>query len=82
MTLSLFFFVNLRYSSGGANELDTSSHLLTLATRELFNELDTSHHAAAPVRFWMVSLNPYVIDTFFLVINNLDISQFLEHLLR
>lgn len=47
------------YSGGGANELDTSSHLLTLATRELFNELDTSHRAVAPVRFWTVLRGKY-----------------------
>ena len=55
------FFGGLRYSGGGANELDTSSHLLTLATRELFNELDTSHRAVTPVRFWTVSFNPCVL---------------------
>ncbi|MCO5608207.1 hypothetical protein L7F22_062413 [Adiantum nelumboides] len=48
-----------KYSGGGANELDTSSHLLTLATRELFNELDTSHRAVAPVLFWTVLRGKY-----------------------
>lgn len=48
-----------KYSGGGANELDPSSHLLTLATRELFNELDTSHQAVAPIRFWTVLRGKY-----------------------
>ena len=40
--------------SGMNNDLDPSSHLLTVATRDLFGELDRSGRAVAPMQFWMV----------------------------
>ena len=39
---------------GRSCELDTSSHVLTLATRGLFGELDRSARVVAPLQFWMV----------------------------
>ncbi|XP_031488644.1 ubiquitin carboxyl-terminal hydrolase 6 isoform X2 [Nymphaea colorata] len=45
----------LKYSnSGRSNDLDPSSHLLTVATRDLFGELDRSVKPVAPMQFWMV----------------------------
>ncbi|KAJ8439014.1 hypothetical protein Cgig2_028460 [Carnegiea gigantea] len=45
----------LEYSqSGRSNDLDQTSHLLTVATRDLFNELDKSAKPVAPMQFWMV----------------------------
>lgn len=45
--------------SGRSNDLDQSSHLLTVATRDLFNELDKSVKAVAPMQFWMVLRKKY-----------------------
>ncbi|GFZ11755.1 ubiquitin-specific protease 6 [Actinidia rufa] len=39
--------------SGRSSDLDQSSHLLTVATRDLFNELDKSVKPVAPMQFWM-----------------------------
>ncbi|KAF7124064.1 hypothetical protein RHSIM_Rhsim12G0204700 [Rhododendron simsii] len=47
----------IRYPhSGRSNDLDQSSHLLTVATRDLFTELDKNVKAVAPMQFWMVFL--------------------------
>ena len=44
-----------RYShSGRNNDVDQTSHMLTIATRDLFNELDKSIKPVAPMQFWMV----------------------------
>ncbi|EFJ09332.1 hypothetical protein SELMODRAFT_184724 [Selaginella moellendorffii] len=40
------------YSAGAGTDMDPSSHTLTLAARDLFGELDSSHRAVAPLRFW------------------------------
>ena len=40
--------------SGRSNNLDQSSHLLTVATRDLFSELDRNVKPVAPMQFWMV----------------------------
>ncbi|XP_047334493.1 ubiquitin carboxyl-terminal hydrolase 6-like [Impatiens glandulifera] len=45
--------------SGGSNDLDQSSHLLTVATRDLFGELDKSVKPVAPMQFWMVLKKKY-----------------------
>ncbi|KAA3479274.1 Ubiquitin [Gossypium australe] len=42
--------------SGRSNDLDQTSHMLTVATRDLFNELDKSVKPVAPMQFWMVLL--------------------------
>lgn len=45
----------IRYShSGRSNDVDQSSHMLAIATRDLFNELDKSVKPVAPMQFWMV----------------------------
>ncbi|KAF6138212.1 hypothetical protein GIB67_011052 [Kingdonia uniflora] len=44
---------------GRANELDQTSHLLTVATRDLFNELDRNVKPVAPMQFWMVLRKKY-----------------------
>ncbi|KAI4329172.1 hypothetical protein L6164_021464 [Bauhinia variegata] len=45
----------IKYShSGRNNDVDQSSHMLTIATRDLFNELDKSVKPVAPMQFWMV----------------------------
>ncbi|KAH1048134.1 hypothetical protein J1N35_038918 [Gossypium stocksii] len=44
-----------KYShSGRSNDLDQTSHMLTVATRDLFNELDKSVKPVARMQFWMV----------------------------
>ncbi|KAD4889347.1 hypothetical protein E3N88_21420 [Mikania micrantha] len=45
--------------SGRSNDLDQSSHLLTVATRDLFNELDKNVKPVAPMQFWMVLRKKY-----------------------
>ncbi|XP_057472826.1 ubiquitin carboxyl-terminal hydrolase 7-like [Actinidia eriantha] len=45
--------------SGRSSDLDQSSHLLTVATRDLFNELDKSVKPVAPMQFWMVLRKKY-----------------------
>uniref|UniRef100_A0A0C9S559 Ubiquitin carboxyl-terminal hydrolase n=1 Tax=Wollemia nobilis TaxID=56998 RepID=A0A0C9S559_9CONI len=45
--------------SGRSNDLDPSSHLLTVATRDLFGELDRSVRPVAPMQFWMVLRKKY-----------------------
>ncbi|XP_068648375.1 ubiquitin carboxyl-terminal hydrolase 6-like [Aristolochia californica] len=45
--------------SGRSAELDQSSHLLTVATRDLFNELDRNVKPVAPMHFWMVLRKKY-----------------------
>ncbi|CAJ2663720.1 ubiquitin carboxyl-terminal hydrolase 6 [Trifolium pratense] len=45
--------------SGRNNDVDQSSHLLTVATRELFSELDKSVKPVAPMQFWMVLRKKY-----------------------
>ncbi|KAG5523515.1 hypothetical protein RHGRI_035352 [Rhododendron griersonianum] len=50
----------IRYPhSGRSNDLDQSSHLLTVATRDLFTELDKNVKAVAPMQFWMVLRKKY-----------------------
>ncbi|XP_024026765.1 ubiquitin carboxyl-terminal hydrolase 6 [Morus notabilis] len=50
----------IKYShSGRSNEVDQTSHMLTIATRDLFNELDNSVKAVAPMQFWMVLRKKY-----------------------
>ncbi|KAK8618777.1 hypothetical protein V6N13_132757 [Hibiscus sabdariffa] len=50
----------LTYShSGRSNDLDQTSHMLTVATRDLFNELDKSVKPVAPMQFWMVLRKKY-----------------------
>ncbi|KAK2983833.1 hypothetical protein RJ640_008509 [Escallonia rubra] len=41
------------------NDLDQSSHLLTVATRDLFNELDKNVKPVAPMQFWTVLRKKY-----------------------
>lgn len=49
------YFLLFRYpQSSRSNDLDQSSHLLTVATRDLFNELDKNVKPVAPMQFWMV----------------------------
>eukprot|EP01018_Ginkgo_biloba_P002950 Gb_29171 [translate_table: standard] len=45
--------------SGRSNDLDPSSHLLTVATRDLFGELDRNVRPVAPMQFWMVLRKKY-----------------------
>ncbi|GAU27391.1 hypothetical protein TSUD_356260, partial [Trifolium subterraneum] len=45
--------------SGRNNDVDQSSHLLTVATRDLFSELDKSVKPVAPMQFWMVLRKKY-----------------------
>lgn len=50
----------IQYShSGRNNDVDQSSHLLTVATRDLFNELDKSVKPVAPMQFWMLLRKKY-----------------------
>ncbi|KAK4354500.1 hypothetical protein RND71_026694 [Anisodus tanguticus] len=42
-----------------SNDLDHSSHLLTTATRDLFNDLDKNVKPVAPMQFWMVLRKKY-----------------------
>ncbi|XVF74443.1 hypothetical protein PTKIN_Ptkin13bG0110800 [Pterospermum kingtungense] len=50
----------VKYShSGRSNDLDQTSHMLTVATRDLFNELDKSVKPVAPMQFWMVLRKKY-----------------------
>ncbi|KAF9614059.1 hypothetical protein IFM89_014859 [Coptis chinensis] len=44
---------------GRSNELDQTSHLLTVATRDLFSELDKNVKPVAPMQFWMVLRKKY-----------------------
>ncbi|KAL3735947.1 hypothetical protein ACJRO7_024979 [Eucalyptus globulus] len=41
------------------NDLDHPSHMLTVATRDLFNELDKTAKAVAPMQFWMLLRKKY-----------------------
>lgn len=45
--------------SGSNNSLDQSSHLLAVATRDLFGELDKNLKPVAPMQFWMVLRKKY-----------------------
>jgi len=55
MTEILLSMWNLgSYPSQKSSDLDHTSHMLTAATRELFNELDKSVKPVAPMQFWMV----------------------------
>eukprot|EP00252_Welwitschia_mirabilis_P002521 TRINITY_DN12487_c0_g1_i1.p1 TRINITY_DN12487_c0_g1~~TRINITY_DN12487_c0_g1_i1.p1 ORF type:complete len:485 (+),score=105.98 TRINITY_DN12487_c0_g1_i1:247-1701(+) len=45
--------------SGRRNDLDSTSHLLTVATRNLFSELDRSVRPVAPMTFWMALRKKY-----------------------
>ncbi|KAJ6794612.1 ubiquitin carboxyl-terminal hydrolase 7-like [Iris pallida] len=46
-------------SSGRSNELDQYSHLLTVATRDLFSELDRNTRPVAPLQFLSVLRKKY-----------------------
>ncbi|KAJ0076468.1 hypothetical protein Patl1_33381 [Pistacia atlantica] len=49
-----------KYSqSGRSNDVDHSSHMLTVATCELFNDLDKSVKPVAPMQFWMLLRKKY-----------------------
>lgn len=53
LVMKIYYF--FRYShSGRSNDVDQTSHMLTIATRDLFGELDKSVKAVAPMQFWMV----------------------------
>lgn len=45
--------------TGRGSGLDQSSHLLTCATRDLFNDLDKSVKPVKPMQFWMVLRKKY-----------------------
>ncbi|CDO97936.1 unnamed protein product [Coffea canephora] len=45
--------------SGAGNNVDQSSHQLTVATRDLFIELDKNAKPVAPMQFWMVLRKKY-----------------------
>ncbi|XP_058070217.1 ubiquitin carboxyl-terminal hydrolase 7-like isoform X2 [Magnolia sinica] len=45
--------------SGRSNELDHSSHLLTVATRDVFSKLDRNVKPVAPMHFWMILCKKY-----------------------
>nr|XP_043615465.1 ubiquitin carboxyl-terminal hydrolase 6-like [Erigeron canadensis] len=45
--------------AGRSGDLDQSSHLLTVATRDLFSELDKNVKPVAPMQFWMVLRKKY-----------------------
>ncbi|CAL9221731.1 unnamed protein product [Arabidopsis halleri] len=47
------------YQSARTKDVDQTSHMLTVATRELFSELDKSVKAVAPMPFWMVLQKKY-----------------------
>ncbi|XVF26924.1 hypothetical protein REPUB_Repub14bG0062100 [Reevesia pubescens] len=50
----------VKYShSGRSNDLDQTSHMLTVATRDLFTELDKSVKPVAPMQFWTVLRKKY-----------------------
>ncbi|KAI6690120.1 hypothetical protein NL676_026948 [Syzygium grande] len=50
----------LQYTqSGRRNDLDQPSHMLTVATRDLFNELDKTAKPVAPMQFWMLLRKKY-----------------------
>ncbi|KAE9616185.1 putative ubiquitinyl hydrolase 1 [Lupinus albus] len=50
----------IKYSHlGRSNDVDQTSHMLTIATRDLFNELDKSVKPVAPMQFWMVLRKKY-----------------------
>ncbi|KAI3936662.1 hypothetical protein MKX01_034091 [Papaver californicum] len=44
---------------GKTNDLDQSSHLLTIATRDLFGELDRNVKPVSPMQFWMMLRKKY-----------------------
>ena len=48
-------FLNSYALTGRSNDVDQTSHMLTVATRELFGDLDRSVNAVSPTQFWMVS---------------------------
>ncbi|XP_024006178.1 ubiquitin carboxyl-terminal hydrolase 6 isoform X2 [Eutrema salsugineum] len=45
--------------AGRSNDVDQTSHMLTVATRELFSDLDKSVNAVSPSQFWMVLRKKY-----------------------
>ncbi|KAL5755798.1 hypothetical protein ACOSQ2_020544 [Xanthoceras sorbifolium] len=50
----------VKYSqSGRSNDVDQSSHMLTVATSDLFNDLDKSVKPVAPMQFWMLLRKKY-----------------------
>ncbi|XP_039015614.1 ubiquitin carboxyl-terminal hydrolase 7-like isoform X2 [Hibiscus syriacus] len=50
----------VKYSHHGRNTDDQTSHMLTVATRDLFGELDKSVKSVAPMQFWMVLRKKYL----------------------
>lgn len=51
----LLLFTFSYTNSGRSNELDQYSHLLTVATRDLFGDLDRNVRPVAPLQFLSVS---------------------------
>lgn len=51
--------------------MDQSSHMLTIATRDLFNELDKSVKPVAPMQFWMVC---FLVLAFYLSLHTFYLS--------
>ncbi|KAG4182978.1 hypothetical protein ERO13_A09G080500v2 [Gossypium hirsutum] len=50
----------VKYShSGRNNDVDQTSHMLTIATRDLFGELDKSVKPVAPMQFWTLLRKKY-----------------------
>ncbi|KAK0595599.1 hypothetical protein LWI29_008224 [Acer saccharum] len=50
----------VKYSqSGRSNDVDQSSHMLAVATSDLFNDLDKSVKPVAPMQFWMLLRKKY-----------------------
>ncbi|CAM6116265.1 unnamed protein product [Calypogeia fissa] len=48
-----------KYSTGNSAETDISAHRLTLATRDIFEELDRSSYPVAPIGFLQVLRNKF-----------------------
>ncbi len=51
--------------------MDQTSHMLTIATRDLFNELDKSVKPVAPMQFWMVCSR---VSLFYLILHQFYLS--------
>lgn len=64
--LGMLLFIRYPHS-GRSNDLDQSSHLLTVATRDLFTELDKNVKAVAPMQFWLVCLYTHLFYVFILL---------------
>jgi len=51
----ILFYLNSYSDTGRGNGIDQASHNLTLATRNIFGELDQSVRPVAPLQFLQVS---------------------------